>query len=95
MDEQVMIPPLSHPAPSQTTSSLSAKSTTTLLDKNVEAKSESLGEAESVKLLIDSKALLSIIGSRMDYQEDKLQAGFVFENPNIKDTCGCGLSFVV
>lgn len=40
-------------------------------------------EQEGVKVLIDSKALFSIIGSEMDWQEDKLSQRFVFRNPNI------------
>ena len=40
-------------------------------------------EQDGVKVLIDSKALFSIIGSTMDWQEDKLSARFVFRNPNI------------
>ena len=40
-------------------------------------------EQEGVKVLIDSKALFSIIGSEMDWVEDKLSARFVFRNPNI------------
>ncbi len=42
-------------------------------------------EQEGVKVLIDSKALFSIIGSEMDWVEDKLQARFVFRNPNISE----------
>ena len=52
-------------------------------------------EKDGVKVLIDSKALFSIIGSEMDWQEDKLSARFVFKNPNIKEQCGCGESFMV
>ncbi|KIM61947.1 hypothetical protein SCLCIDRAFT_1215562 [Scleroderma citrinum Foug A] len=52
-------------------------------------------EQDGVKVLIDSKALFSIIGSEMDWQEDALSAKFVFNNPNIKDACGCGESFTV
>lgn len=52
-------------------------------------------EQEGVKVLIDSKALLSIIGSEMDWQEDKLSARFVFRNPNITEQCGCGESFSI
>jgi iron-sulfur cluster assembly 1 len=48
-----------------------------------------------VKVLIDSRALFSIIGSRMDFVEDKLSARFVFENPHVKGSCGCGESFSV
>lgn len=52
-------------------------------------------EQEGVKVLVDSKALFSIIGSQMDWQEDKLSTRFVFKNPNIKEQCGCGESFMV
>ncbi|KAJ5138794.1 uncharacterized protein N7515_003642 [Penicillium bovifimosum] len=52
-------------------------------------------EQDGVKVLIDSKALFSIIGSEMDWQEDKLSRRFVFRNPNIKEECGCGESFMV
>jgi iron-sulfur cluster assembly protein len=46
-------------------------------------------------LLIDSKAILFMIGSVMDYVDDKVQSGFVFTNPNQKGSCGCGESFYV
>lgn len=52
-------------------------------------------EQDGVKVLIDSKALFSIIGSEMDWQEDKLSARFIFKNPNITEQCGCGESFSV
>ncbi|KAL3427143.1 iron-sulfur cluster assembly accessory protein [Phlyctema vagabunda] len=52
-------------------------------------------EQDGVKVLIDSKALFSIIGSEMDWVEDKLNERFVFRNPNIKEQCGCGESFMV
>ncbi|KAF4982804.1 hypothetical protein FZEAL_1656 [Fusarium zealandicum] len=52
-------------------------------------------EQDGVKVLIDSKALFSIIGSEMDWAEDKLNQRFVFRNPNIKEQCGCGESFMV
>ncbi|ODN92713.1 iron-sulfur cluster assembly protein [Cryptococcus wingfieldii CBS 7118] len=50
-------------------------------------------EQDGVRVLIDSKALFSIIGSRMDWRDTRLSAGFVFDNPNVVDTCGCGESF--
>ncbi|KAF8973844.1 hypothetical protein BDZ97DRAFT_1777117 [Flammula alnicola] len=50
---------------------------------------------DGVRVLIDSKALFSIIGSEMDWKEDQLSSKFVFKNPNIKDACGCGESFNV
>ena len=46
-------------------------------------------------MVVDSKALFSIIGSEMDYVDEKLKSEFVFRNPNIKETCGCGMSFMV
>ena len=50
---------------------------------------------KGVTVFIDPKATLFIIGTRMDYVEDKLQSGFVFTNPNEKGRCGCGESFHV
>jgi len=46
-------------------------------------------------LYIDGASLLYLIGSRMDWVEDDFAAGFVFQNPNAKGTCGCGESFTV
>ncbi|MFC3712478.1 HesB/IscA family protein [Sphingoaurantiacus capsulatus] len=46
-------------------------------------------------LFVDGGSLLYLIGSRMDWREDDFTAGFVFENPNAKGTCGCGESFMV
>lgn len=50
---------------------------------------------DGIEVLIDSRALFSIIGSEMDWKEDLLSARFVFDNPNVKDACGCGESFLV
>jgi iron-sulfur cluster assembly protein len=50
-------------------------------------------EEKGVRLFVDSKALMFLIGTEMDYVEDKLQSGFVFNNPNEKGRCGCGESF--
>ncbi|KAJ5662761.1 Iron-sulfur cluster assembly accessory protein Isa1 [Penicillium macrosclerotiorum] len=58
-------------------------------------KFDEIVEQDGVKVLIDSKALFSIIGSEMDWHEDKLSRRFVFRNPNIKEQCGCGESFMV
>jgi iron-sulfur cluster assembly protein len=52
-------------------------------------------ETEGLKLLIDPKASLFLIGTEMDYEEEKLKQGFVFKNPNEKGRCGCGESFHV
>jgi iron-sulfur cluster assembly protein len=52
-------------------------------------------ETGGIKLLIDPKASLFLIGTEMDYEEEKLKSGFVFKNPNEKGRCGCGESFHV
>ena len=48
---------------------------------------------DGVKVLIDPKATMFLLGSIMDYRTDKLASRFVFDNPNEKSTCGCGESF--
>ena len=50
-------------------------------------------EVDGVKVLIDPKATMFILGTEMDYVQDKLESGFVFRNPNEKGRCGCGESF--
>ena len=52
-------------------------------------------EAKGVRVLIDPKAIMFLIGTEMDYVEEKLKSGFVFVNPNEKGRCGCGESFHV
>jgi len=47
------------------------------------------------KVLIDPKAVIFLIGTVMDYVEEKLKSGFTFRNPNEKGRCGCGESFHV
>lgn len=50
-------------------------------------------DVEGVKVLIDAGALMHVLGTRMDYIEDKIRSEFIFVNPNAKGTCGCGESF--
>jgi iron-sulfur cluster assembly protein len=45
-----------------------------------------------VRILIDPKAVLFLLGTEMDYKVDKLSAQFVFNNPNQTSACGCGES---
>lgn len=58
-------------------------------------KFDEIVEQDGVKIVIDSKALFSVVGSEMDWVDDKLASKFVFKNPNSKGTCGCGESFMV
>jgi iron-sulfur cluster assembly protein len=50
---------------------------------------------ECFKVLIDPKAVMYLLGSQMDFVEEKLKSGFTFTNPNEKGRCGCGESFNV
>jgi len=50
-------------------------------------------EQEGATVFIDRKAQLSLLGTEMDFQRSKLASEFVFNNPNITGTCGCGESF--
>ena len=52
-------------------------------------------EQNCAKVYIDPKSLVYLDGTQMDYTKEGLQEGFKFENPNVKDSCGCGESFHV
>jgi iron-sulfur cluster assembly protein len=49
-------------------------------------------EDKGVKVLIDAKAMMFLLGTEMDYQTSTLKSGFVFNNPNQISACGCGES---
>lgn len=49
-------------------------------------------EDKGVKVFVDPKAVLFLLGTEMDYQTSKLSSGFVFRNPNQVSACGCGES---
>jgi len=48
-----------------------------------------------VKVIVDPKSLLYIDGTELDYGKEGLNEGFKFNNPNVKDECGCGESFTI
>ena len=52
-------------------------------------------ESHGVKVLIDPKSLPYLEGTELDYTREGLSEGFKFNNPNVKDACGCGESFTV
>ncbi|XP_044461088.1 iron-sulfur assembly protein IscA-like 1, mitochondrial [Mangifera indica] len=58
------------------------------------AKFDELIEDKGVKILIDPKALMHVIGTKMDFVDNKLRSEFVFINPNSEGQCGCGESFM-
>ncbi|KAG6573887.1 Iron-sulfur assembly protein IscA-like 1, mitochondrial [Cucurbita argyrosperma subsp. argyrosperma] len=57
-------------------------------------KFDELVEDKDVKILVDPKALMHVIGTKMDFVDDKLRSEFIFINPNSKGQCGCGESFM-
>lgn len=52
-------------------------------------------EEKGARLFIDPKAILFLLGTTMDHRIDKLSSGFVFDNPNQTDACGCGESVAI
>jgi len=52
-------------------------------------------EDQGVKVIVDLKSLLYLDGTELDYTKEGLNEGFKFNNPNVKDACGCGESFNV
>jgi iron-sulfur cluster assembly protein len=50
-------------------------------------------DSQGVKILCDSKSLLYLGGTEIDYKDEVMGSGFVFKNPNATSTCGCGSSF--
>mgnify|MGYP003394901308 FL=1 len=50
-------------------------------------------ESHGAKVIVDAKSLLFLDGTELDYTREGLSEGFKFNNPNVKDACGCGESF--
>lgn len=52
-------------------------------------------ESNGVKVVVDKKSLIYLDGTELDFTREGLNEGFKFNNPNVKDACGCGESFNV
>jgi len=65
------------------------------LDFDVPKGTDKVFEKDGAKVLVDMKSLLYLSGTELDYKEELMQSGFVFQNPNVKKACGCGASFTV
>jgi len=52
-------------------------------------------ESYGIKIMVDPKSLIYIDGTELDFAREGLNEGFQFNNPNVKDSCGCGESFTV
>jgi len=56
---------------------------------------EKLVEQHGVKVIVDKKSYIYLVGTELDFSDGLNGKGFVFENPNAKKACGCGTSFSV
>ena len=56
---------------------------------------EEIIEEKGVKVFIDPKAIMYLLGTEMDYKKQKFSSQFIFKNPNETERCGCGESFKV
>ena len=56
---------------------------------------EEIIEEKGVKVLIDPKAIMYLLGTEMDYKKEEFSSSFVFKNPNETERCGCGESFKI
>ena len=56
---------------------------------------EEIIEEKGVKVFIDPKAIMYLLGTEMDYKKEKFYSQFIFKNPNETERCGCGESFKV
>ena len=56
---------------------------------------EEVIENSGIKVLIDPKAIIYLLGTEMDYKKEKFSSQFVFNNPNEIERCGCGESFKI
>ena len=65
------------------------------LDLDYPKPGDRIFEKEGAKVIVDMKSLLYLTGTELEYNESLIQSGFVFQNPNVKRTCGCGSSFAV
>ena len=57
--------------------------------------SDEVFEDKGVTIIVDKKSMLYLEGTELDYGKEGLNEGFKFNNPNVKDACGCGESFTV
>ena len=57
--------------------------------------SDAVFEEQGVKIIVDAKSLIYLDGTELDFKREGLNEGFEFNNPNVKDNCGCGESFTV
>jgi iron-sulfur cluster assembly protein len=57
--------------------------------------SDQVFDSQGVRIIVDSKSFVYLDGTELDFVKEGLNEGFQFNNPNVKDSCGCGESFTV
>jgi iron-sulfur cluster assembly protein len=62
---------------------------------NQERESDKIVEQFGVKVMVDKKSYIYLVGTQLDFSDGLNGKGFIFENPNAKKACGCGTSFSV
>eukprot|EP00347_Sterkiella_histriomuscorum_P002123 403369383 len=65
------------------------------LKKDQISKLDEVVEDKGVRVVVDKKALMFVVGTEMDFVDNEIKSEFVFNNPNAKGHCGCGESFHV
>jgi len=65
------------------------------VDFDAQRAGDRIFEKDGARVFVDMKSLLYLNGTELDYKEELMQSGFVFQNPNVKRACGCGASFTV
>ena len=63
------------------------------MDIDSPAADDQVFDKDGARVLLGAKSILHLNGTEMDYKDELMQSGFVFNNPNVKGTCGCGTSF--
>ena len=63
------------------------------MDIDCAAAEDQVFEKDGARVLLDPQSSLHLKGTELDYKKELMQSGFVFNNPNVKGTCGCGTSF--
>ena len=62
-------------------------------DKNINNDIDHLVEERDVRVIIDEKSALYMVGASLDYTDTLMDSGFKIDNPNARNSCGCGESF--
>jgi iron-sulfur cluster assembly protein len=65
------------------------------MDLDEKREGDRVFERDGARLYVDRKSYLYLAGTELDYSEDLMHEGFNLKNPNVKRTCGCGMSFGV